>query len=312
MSNVAREGYINVPGGLVWYRIVGSGDRLPLLTLHGGPGMPHNYLAPLQALSAEHPVIFYDQLGCGKSDQPQDTSLWSIDRFVEELQVIRDSLGLDRVHLFGHSWGSMLATDYFLTRKPTGLASLILAGPFLSVDRFLKDVTTYRRQLPDEIRSVLDEHEAAGNFDAPEFEEAAMVFYRRHFCRLDPWPAPLKRTWETLAVPVYRTMWGPTEFIGIGNLAGYDRTEQFGEITVPTLLTCGRYDEAAPETAVWYHSLIPSSELVIFEESSHTPHLEETERYISVVREFLNRVEDRQLSTVADNQAATVSPQNHT
>src|SRR5262249_9694211 len=105
---VSKEGFIQVPGGRVWYRIVGSGNATPLLTIHGGPGMPSDYLRPLELLADERPVIFYDQLGCGKSDRPKDPSLWREDRFVEELATVRKALGLSEVHIYAHSWGTML------------------------------------------------------------------------------------------------------------------------------------------------------------------------------------------------------------
>jgi proline iminopeptidase len=286
----ADEGSVDVPGGRIWYKIVGAGDRPPLLVLHGGPGMPHDYLEPLEALADERPVIFYDQLGCGKSEKPDDVGLWNIDRFVEELDSIVTWLQLERFIILGHSWGSMLATDYMLT-APRGPVGLILAGPCLKVEWWLRDAEEYRRALPGNAHKILDEHEAAGTLDSGEYGEATMAFYRFHFCRLDPWPVALQRTWDGLALPVYNTMWGPTEFHQTGNLGGYDRTDRLHEIALPTLFTCGRYDEASPETTARYQSLVPGSELVIFEKSSHTPHLEENRSYIKELRSFFKRVE---------------------
>jgi len=144
------EGYVNVTGGRVWYRIVGSGSRTPLLVVNGGPGNSSHYVKPLSALADERPVIFYDQLGCGRSDRPDDTTLWRTERFVEEVAQIRKALGLEEVHLYGHSWGTMLAVDYMLT-KPKGIKSLILASPALSIrDGFRMRITCW---LPYRIRS---------------------------------------------------------------------------------------------------------------------------------------------------------------
>jgi proline iminopeptidase len=285
------EGFAEVPGGRVWYKIVGSGDRPPLLVLHGGPGMPHDYLEPLEAFANERPVIFYDQLGCGNSEKPDDVGLWRIERYVEELASIVGRLGLEGFIILGHSWGSMLATDYILT-KPGSVMGLILAGPCLKVEWWLRDAEAYRRALPEEIRNTLDRHETAGTIDSEEYETASMAFYQRHFCRLDPWPAALQRTWDRLALPVYNTMWGPTEFHQTGNLGGYDRTDRLHEIVVPTFFTCGRYDEASPEATAEYHNLIHGSELLIYEQSSHTPHLEETANYLTDMRTFLNRFDN--------------------
>ena len=285
-----REGYVDVTGGRVWYQIVGSADTIPLLILHGGPGHPHDYLEPLKGLADERPVVFYDQLGCGKSDRPESAALWRVERFVQELGQVIEALGMEQMHILGHSWGSMLATDYALA-KPLGLASLILASPPLSVQRWLQDLAEYRRQLPSKVQEVLARHEAAGTTDSEEYQAATLEFYKRHICRLDPWPDAMLRAEAGENKVVYNTMWGPAEFYMTGNLSDYDRTSRLHEIAVPVLFTCGRHDEASPDTTGWYHSLVPRSELVVFEDSSHTPHLEETESYLETVRRFLRSVE---------------------
>jgi len=295
MINMTSEGHISVPGGQVWYQVVGSGDNVPLLTLHGGPGFPHNYLKPLENLSNDRPVVFYDQLGCGNSDRPEEPTLWRSERFVEELAKVRQELKLERVHILGHSWGSMLATDYALT-QPDGIVSLILASPPLSIPRFLADMETYRKNLPTEVQEVLDRNEAAGTIDSEEYEAAVTEFYRRHLCRLDPWPEVLEQTMAGAGLQVYHTMWGPNEFLMTGNLANYDSTSCLGEIAIPTLLTCGRNDEASPDTTAWYQSLIPQAEIAIFEHSTHMPHLEETELYLQVVRDFLHGIDQKQVN----------------
>ena len=288
-----EEGYVNVTGGRVWYRIVGGRTgATPLLLLHGGPGAASYYLEPLAAVADERPVIFYDQLGSGRSERPSDPTLWRLDRFVEELGQIREALDLAEVHLLGHSWGTMLATDYMLTR-PKGVASLILASPSLSVPRWIEDANRQRAQLPPETQDVLRIHEAAGTTDSAEYEEATMVYYKRHFSRLDPWPPALLRTFEDLSAPVYNSMWGPSEFHATGPLKDYDRTSRLDELELPVLLTAGRYDEATPETTEWYQSLILGSELIIFENSAHTTMLDEAERYVEVIRAFLRKVEHR-------------------
>jgi proline iminopeptidase len=137
-------------------------------------------------------------------------------------------------------------------------------------------------------------HEAAGNIDSKEYETAAAEFYRRHLCRLSPWPEAMQRSFAGMSQVVYHTMWGPEEFLATGNLAEYDRTPRLGEIRVPTLLTCGRYDEATPATTAWYASLMPGAELAVFEQSAHMPHLEEPQGFQRTVRGFLRRVEGGQ------------------
>jgi proline iminopeptidase len=287
--NRAREGFVRVEGGRVWYRIAGAAGRTPLLTVHGGPGAPHDYLEPLEALGAERPVVFYDQLGCGKSDRPANKALWKTGRFVRELAQVRRALGLSRVHLLGQSWGTMLAVDYTLTR-PAGVESLILADPALSIPRWTRDAARYRRKLPSAMQATLARHEKAGDTACLEYQGAALAFYKRHVCRLDPWPEPLHRTLRAFGTEVYNTMWGPNEFVASGSLKNYDRTSRLREISVPTLLLCGRYDEATPESTAFDARRIRGAAMVVFEKSAHMPHLEETAKYMRVVRDFLNHV----------------------
>ena len=285
-----REGYVAVTGGRVWYRIVGADkDGIPLLILHGGPGAPHDYLEPLAALSDERPVIFYDQLGCGNSDKPDDPSLWTLARYVEELGQVREALGLEEVHILGHSWGTMLAVEYLLTEQPSGVVSFVLSGPCLSVSRWGADQRAYLAELSEADQESIQNAEANGTFDSPEYQDAMMRYYKRHVCRLEPWPECLTRAFEKLAQNVYGRMWGPSEFTITGTLKDYERADRLREITVPTLFTCGRYDEATPATIAYYLQMLPGSELVIFEDASHEHHLEKTGEYLGVVRDFLRR-----------------------
>jgi proline-specific peptidase len=286
------EGTIAVPGGRVWYQIV-EPDRTgtPILCLHGGPGMPHDYLEGLSDLALSRPVIFYDQLGCGRSDRPDDESLWTVDRFVEELATVRQVLGLDRLHLFGNSWGGWLALQYTLDRRPE-LASLILSSSPPSVPRWIADCAVLRAALDQPVRDVLDRHEAAGYFSCPEYQGAITQFYRRHLCTTDPWPDCLERTFAGAGSDVYTTMWGPSEFGPVtGRLRHWDVTTRLQEIRVPTLVTGGRHDEARPEHLRVLAEGISDSELVIFENSSHTAFIEEQRHYIEVVDDFLSRVD---------------------
>ncbi len=285
-----RQGYVPVPGGRAWFQVVGSGDAIPLLALHGGPGFPHDYLEPLEDLSNERSVVFYDQLGCGKSDRPEDPGLWRVERFVEELAQVRVALGLDEIHLLGQSWGSMLATDHLLSGA-RGVRSLVLASPPLSIPRWVEDMASLRRALPADVQAVYHRHEAAGVTDCLEYQAAMLHFYKRHVCRLEPWPDSLERAFAGAGLPVYHAMWGPSEFFVTGNLLDYDRTGRLGEITIPTLFTCGRFDEATPEATSWYQSLVPGSELAIFEQSAHCAHIEESQSYLELVRDFLRRAE---------------------
>jgi len=288
------KGYIPVSGGRLWYKIIGE-DKVaaPLLLLHGGPGATHDYMEPLKILADERPVIFYDQLGGGNSDRPKDVSLWTVERFVEELGQVRSLLKLERVHILGQSWGTMLAVSYILSKKPGGVVSLILSGPALSAKRFTKDTRRYLSELPEKYRDIIKRSEKEKRFDSEGYRNAMMEFYKLHLCRIQPWPECLMRTFEKMGTDVYNHMWGPSEFTVTGTLKSFDVTERLKEIRTPTLFTCGRYDEASPETTNYYHRLIPQSEMVVFEDASHEHHLEKMEEYIKVLRNFLNRAENK-------------------
>lgn len=287
-----REGYVDVAGGRVWFRVVGADSAgTPLLVLHGGPGMTHDYLEPLEALADERPVVFYDQFGCGNSGAPDDPALWTVERYVGEVGEVRDALGLRRVHLLGQSWGGGLAAEYVLSTNPGGIESLILSGPLLDADRWVADQRANLAAFPDGMQEAVREGEASGNFDSPEYQDAMEAYYARHVCRTDPWPECLNRSLERLAMPIYLQMWGPSEFTCTGILREFSVADRLAELSVPVLFTCGEYDEASPATMIYYQSLVPGSDLEVFEGASHSHHLEETEAYLAAVREFLRRVD---------------------
>jgi len=246
---------------------VGGGTRTPLLLLHGGPGAPSYYLNPLAKLGDERPVIFCDQLGAGRADKPTDITLWRVERFIQELSELRRALGLEQVHILGHSWGTMLAADYMLT-KPAGVRSLILASPALSIRRWLEDAETLKGTLPQSVQDAIARHQSAGTFDSPEYQSAMMEYYKRYLCRRDPWPDDVNKTLEELGQSVYRTMWKPSEFTAIGSLRTYERPVQLKTLNLPVLFTAGRYDEATPGTTAYYQSLIPGAKLKIFQNSA--------------------------------------------
>jgi len=232
-------------------------------------------------------VLFYDQLGCGRSDRPLDNGLWSLDRFVDELSEILAALKVEKYWLFGHSCGSMIALEHALTR-PDGLAGLIFASPVFSVSTFIRDINLFRALLSPYRQSVLAEGERAGVFTSPEFIDATKALYEICVCRLVPWPVEYARAAEGMGQEVYRAMWGPTEFICTGNLKSYERASRLTEIDVPTLLTGGRWDSVVPETLNYYHGLISASRVAVFKNSAHMAHLEESEAYLRAVGSFLD------------------------
>jgi proline-specific peptidase len=285
------EGFLDGRFGRIWYAVHGSGSPgIPLLILHGGPGVPHDYLEPLSALSDERPVIFYDQLGCGNSDRSGDPESRTLRYFVEELALVRAVLGLDRVHLLGQSWGCMLAAEYLLSCRPEGIAGVVFSGPCLSSPRFVADLRCYLEDMPDAVKRMIERCEEKGEYDCPQYQEAVTAFYRKHVCRLDPWPDCMVRALDKIGLEVYHDMWGPSEFTMIGTLKDFDCTDRLGEIPAPALFTCGRFDEATPETTAYYRSRLPGSEMVVFEGASHEHHLEKKEEFLATVRGFLGRI----------------------
>ncbi len=294
----AGEGFVSLHGYETWYRTVGDCEepgKWPLLCLHGGPGDPHDYLEPLEAMvRTGRRVIFYDQLGCGNSNVPTDPSIYTIALYLEEIDVIRQALGLQRVHILGHSWGGMLAMEYALTQPP-GLASLILADTGASAPQWVTEMRRLVAELPPELQQTIVRHEAAGTTDSLEYQEACQIYFCRHGGgRIDPPPDSFSRMADKPGDQVYHIMWGPSEFFMTGTLKDWDITGRLGEIRVPTLVIGGRYDHATPAVTEALHRGIPGSEWVIFENSGHLPHLEETDRYLKLLERFLNRVEDQE------------------
>jgi proline-specific peptidase len=284
------EGFVSVEGGQVWYRSVGRGG-IPVLLLHGGPGAGHDYLEPLEALGADRQVVVYDQLGCGRSDRPDNPALWRIERFVTEVGQVRQALGLSQIHLLGHSWGGFLAIEYLLG-QPTGVASVVLASTAASIPEVLAEIQKLKGQLPDAVRDVMDRYEATGDFANPEYQAAVMEFYKLFLCRLDPWPDCLMRSVANLdGNQVYLTMNGPNEFTVVGNLKDWERRDRIHEISLPTLVTVGGYDEVPLVCAQTLQKSIRGAELAVFDNSSHMAMLEETDSYVRRLADFLSRVE---------------------
>jgi proline iminopeptidase len=281
------EGYIDVTGGRVWYERMGRPDAPPLLLLHGGPGASSQYLRPLMLQAAnDFLVVRYDQLGSWNSDKPDDVSLWQVPRFVEEVDQVRQALGLGRTHLLGQSWGAFLGLEYALHHQQH-LRSLTLASGAASTVECVEGMNSWRRQLPPETQELMARYEAIEDYNHPEYIAAVDVLYRRHLCRVWPYPPDLAASMAQMAMPVYLTMWGPNEFTCTGNLLAWDRTDRLGEISVPTLITVGEFDEVAPSCAETMHRGIPGSRLELFKGASHSTHLEAPEEYWAVVRSFL-------------------------
>jgi L-proline amide hydrolase len=294
-----REGRIafEVDGGgaETWYRIVGDlgpDGPAPLVTLHGGPGASHDYMLPLTDLARDRAVVFYDQIGNGRSTHypGRGADFWTVELFLRELSNLVENLGIaDRHHVLGSSWGGFLAQEYTLTHPP-GLRSTILADTACSHQDFISEANRLRTELPKEVQETLKRHEEAGTIDDPEYEEACMAFYKRHLCRLDPWPQELVESfaWFERDPTVSETLNG-RGFNGVGSFKDWTVKDRLGEIAVPVLLVSGRYDEMTPALQETMKAQIPNCEWTLFEESSHVPHIEERERYMQVVGDWLSR-----------------------
>lgn len=290
----ADEGFIQVEGGRIWYHRVGSGAGTPLVLLHGGPGSCSYYLKPLLALSADRPVIIYDQLGCGKSDRPTDTTLFTVDRYVRELQTLRDSLGLREIHLLGHSWGAMLAEAYMGTH-PSGVRSLILSSPLVTTAQWEHDADSLLRALPDSTRAAIARHEADHTTSSPEYASATRAYYALYLSRSpSPPTADADSARAGFGRQVYEYMWGPSEFTSTGTLKTFDATAWLRDVRVPTLFIAGEFDEATPASTRTFSRLVPGAEFVMIPGSGHVTVKDNPDALRAAIRGFLAKVERRQ------------------
>ncbi|WP_026851670.1 proline iminopeptidase-family hydrolase [Glaciibacter superstes] len=278
----AQTGYYPGVGGRLWWKSIDpETDAVPLILLHGGPGSPSDYLESLDVLGDERRVVVYDQLGCGRSDTPDAESLWRVETFVDALESLASDSGLETFHLFGHSWGGMLALAFY-DKWPERVKSLVLASPLVSVQAWCADAARLIAELPPEHQAAL-----AGSADTVEYQAALQEFYRRHFCRLDPWPPSLQRSVDGLAAAGYETMWGPNEFTQTGNLRGVDLTPIVRSLTIPNLWLCGSDDEATPETIRGFSHMNSYGDYVEFAGGTHNVHLEQPQAFVATLREFL-------------------------
>lgn len=286
------EGVLRHEGLDTWYRVVGDlAQAVPLVVCHGGPGLTHDYLESLSALADGRAVVFYDQYGSGMSGHRPDApaGFFSVDLYLRELDALLGHLGIaGGHHLFGHSWGGMLALEHAV-RRPAGLRSLTVASGFARSHTYTAQVGALVAALPADVREVIERHEAAGTTDSPEYQEAVRAFYRRHVCRVRPVPGEVLRTLAALGEDstVYRTMAGPSEFRLTGTLADWDISDRLDAIEVDVLLVSGEHDEVAPDAVRELHRALPGSRWELIEDASHMAHVERPGRFRAVLAGFL-------------------------
>ncbi|KIW99527.1 uncharacterized protein Z518_11266 [Rhinocladiella mackenziei CBS 650.93] len=284
-----------------WYKVYGdlksSRSGRPLVTLHGGPGMAHNYLLSISALARDPkyqiPVVFYDQIGTGLSthirEKRMDESFWQPELFIAELDNLLEHLGIaNDFDLLGQSWGGMLGA-MFAIRGHRGLKRLIISNSPASMPLWVESCNKWRQQLPPEIERALQRHEADKTYKDPEYTSAVEYFYKLHVCRIFPFPKDIMDTfaWVEKDDTVYMTMNGPSEFTVIGNLKDWSVVDQVHKISVPTLVLNAEFDEARDSCVYPYFSGIPKVKWYTFPGASHCTNVEIPDKYMAVVAEFL-------------------------
>jgi len=283
------QGHLAVPGGNIWYNITGTGNGIPVVLLHGGPGFGSFYLKPFEELGTDRQVIRYDQLGSGKSDMITDTAMFTIDHFVKELDSLRVFLGLKKWHVLGHSWGTMLALEYY-RKYPDQVASLTFGSACFDIPSYEKRARQLLTTLPDSLQIAIEKAEASGNYEDPLYLEAMNKFYSMYLVR-NPIQADMDSTWATYNAGIYVYMFGPSEFTVTGTLKNYNATSFLPQIEVPTLFTVGEFDEVGPELVKSFSDKVPDSRYVLFPGSAHMTPWDARDANIKVVREFLNSVD---------------------
>nr|WP_205932751.1 proline iminopeptidase-family hydrolase [Rhizobium leguminosarum] len=292
-----KEAYLPFRDYRTWYRVTGSleSGKLPLVVAHGGPGCTHDYVDSFKDIAAldGRPVIHYDQLGNGNSTRlpEKGPDFWTVGLFLEELDALLSHLGIQQHYaVLGQSWGGMLGAEHAV-RRPEGLKALVIANSPANMHTWVSEANRLRQELPKEVQDTLLRHELAGSLTHPDYIAASRIFYDRHVCRVVPWPPEVARTFAIMDEDntVYRNMNGPTEFHVIGTMKDWTIENRLDRIEAPTLLISGKYDEATPLVVRPYLERVPGCEWVLFENSSHMPHVEEKQLCLATVSGFLSR-----------------------
>lgn len=281
----------------VWTKRIGNNPQIKLLLLNGGPGLTHEYFECFENFLPAEGIefIYYDQLGCGNSDNPKDTTLWDLSRFVEEVEQVRIALNLnkDNFYLLGHSWGGILAAQYAL-KYQSNLKGLIIAHMMMSCPDYGKYAQeVLAKQMNPQVLDTIRKLEAKGDFSNPKYMELLMPnFYAEHILRMPvkEWPEPVTRSFGKINSSLYVTMQGPSEFGIAGNLAKWDITKELKKITVPTLSIGAKYDTMDPEHMKWVSQQVQHGTYLYCEKGSHMSLYDDQQTYFKGLIKFLKEV----------------------
>ena len=287
----AGEAMLPVTGGKIWYKVSGSGSATPMMLIHGGPGMGSFYLKSMEAVSADRPVVRYDQLGAGKSDRLTDTTLMVIPRYVEELDSLRRTLKYDKVYLNGNSWGTIVAIEYWKAH-PQHVAGIVFSGSVFDIDRYQKEVAKWIAQLSDSSRKAFAQYDKDHNLEAPAYKVAVEEFYAKNVFRA-PVKADLDSMMTMMGGPQYLYFQGENETIVTGTLKGYNVLKDLPKITVPVLMTTGEFDEVGPQSVAEHAKLIPNAKLIVYKNAAHVTQWDAAEQSVKDVREFLKSIDKK-------------------
>jgi proline iminopeptidase len=282
-----REGY------RVWTKRFGS-SPMKVLLLHGGPALTHEYMECFESFFPAAGIEFYeyDQLGSYYSDQPEDRNLWTIERFVEEVEQVRQALGLgkDDFYLLGNSWGGLLAMEYAL-KYQDNLKGLIVANMTGDFGKYAAYNAKLRAELPPEVLDKLSAYESRGDYHDPTYQELVIGhYYNRHICRLPEWPEPLQRSFKHINAPVYEYMQGPSEFVPGGILKGWSVWDRLSEIRVPTLMVGAAHDTMNPAEMEEMSKLVQNGRHLFCPNGSHLAMWDDQEAFMSGVIRFIQDV----------------------
>ncbi|GAB4480187.1 MAG: proline-specific peptidase family protein [Thermoflexibacter sp.] len=282
----------------VWTKRFGNNPKQKVLLLHGGPGSTHEYFECFESFFPKEGIefIYYDQLGSAYSDQPTDTSLWTIERFVEEVEQVRTALGLnkDNFFLLGHSWGGILAMEYAL-KYQDNLKGLIISNMMSSCidyDKYAEEVLA--KQMPASAVDSIRMLEAKGDFGNPKYMEILMThFYPKHVCRMpvEQWTDPMNRGLSKTNQQIYVIMQGPSEFGISGRLEKWDRKNDLKNIKVPTLTIGGTHDTMDPKHMEWMAKQVQNGSFLLCPNGSHMSMYDDQQTYMQGVINFIKQVQ---------------------